>query len=267
MLSDTLLVKVIEWGAAVVGAANTKAQQRSANVLGHAAFLAAGVRYLDRRFVALFVPLTMYDAASWPIEARRARCDEMLEFITSPGVIPRLATSVQWLEATVVDDPQERELVTLLCDTVKVGVWNYRDADVSEPPGSDYPEDGSWLDSVLGKAPPVQRGFRSRESIDPDNYALPAVRDLITLLRTPEPSPQEVSEAAARCLVRTYVLPPGPRGPDGRSDEAIELVVPMPTFSPLRDFADSAEGVFSSLLATVQASFPAIPAPTWMWEL
>jgi hypothetical protein len=185
--------------------------------------------------------------------------------MTSPDLIPRLASSIQWLESSTPRDPHADALVRLLCETVKLAVWSSQDADVSEAPPTSGHHEESWLDRAKIRTPPggfFDSDYRTR--LDPDDAAMPAVKRLVQLLRQDDPSPDAVADAAGACLVR----PPSfvdvvRRRP---ADEEFSAAA-RPTVSPLRDFADSADANFGALLATVQQSFPAIPAPAWMWQL
>jgi hypothetical protein len=283
---DSLLIKVAEWGAQVMSAAKTRSQQQHANVLGHAAFLDAGLRFLDRRFVELFVPLTMYEPGAWPLDRRREHADEIVTFISSPDVIPRLAASIQWLETSPVSDQHIWGLTRELCQTVRNAVWADEISEVPPGPTEDL-NDETWLERAKeGRAggspylaPQQERsgGYRPARSdsfptggiypsqgrMDPDDYAIPVVKRLVRALREDDPDRRVVAELAAGALIRPAVFVPSPWKTSASSNPQDEALGP-PTISPLRGWADMQ---FASLLASVQQSFPGIPAPEWMWRL
>ncbi|WP_133806073.1 hypothetical protein [Kribbella caucasensis] len=297
-MAGEIILAAVEWGRSLVAAAETKAQKRSANVLERAAVLAAGMRYLDRRFVELFIPLKFYDTGSWPLERRRAHVEEILDFIYGDRVISDIRQAITWLDHSPLDDRHAQVLVENLCDVVRVALWRSESADVSQQLPLSGSQDTTWADGVVTLA---AKGF-----VDLDEAAAPYVNELVALLRTDDPPPEEVRQAASRCLV-----PPRPmqgirwgglapiddrvllgnfgepddlrRGeshfdwsPEWRDrwdyahsdrpeDERRQRILTSGTVSPLRDFADNAGERFQELLAVVQGTFPAIPTPTWAY--
>ena len=258
------------WSVQLWQAARTKSQQQHANILGHAAFLDAGLRHLDQRFVELFVPLTIMDGGAWPVDRRRARADEILTFITSADVIPRLATSIQWLEASPFRDPHVQALTDALCATVREAVWAEEIREV--PARSEEFADETWLERAKGgpagdiaaMRPTDDMAFRG--SVDADDATLPVVKELIRALRSGVPDEGLIERLAGAVLVRPGNFTSSPRR-WSLDDVPLGDTLGPPTISPLRDWADVADGQFATLLHTVQQSFPGIPAPEWMWRL
>lgn len=271
-----ILLAAVEWGRSTAKAARSKKQQRSANLLEHAAILVAGLRHLDQRFTELFVPLTFYDPRSWPIERRQRHAEDILAFIFHDQVISELSDAMTWLKSSPADDPQVRGLIDILCDIVAAAIWTVpaseevEQAALSDPDGRrEFQTPLTWVDGARWHA------------IDPYSQDIdwtvgPAVIGLADVLRSSDPSSDHVRASARMCLMPPEeVGPPTTRGSgalrvearvDPRGAPAPPAVgPPMPNVSPLRRYADNAGGRFQELLATVQATFPDIPSPRWVY--
>lgn len=110
----------------------------------------------------LFVPLTMFDSGTWTLQRRRAHADEIIALMTSPDVIPRLASSIRWLETTAIGDRHVAELVRVLCETVKVAVWADENADVAPPPATSGDRGETWLDLAQLRAHSPMLAYREQ---------------------------------------------------------------------------------------------------------
>ncbi|MFC7493021.1 MULTISPECIES: hypothetical protein [unclassified Nocardioides] len=170
MLADAVLLKVADWTVSVFAAARNKREQRYANVLQHASTLAAGTRYLDRRYTELFAPLTFYRPAAWPKERRIAQAEAIVTFLSEPKVLPKLAASLYWL-ATASDSsdggvPEELRStggpLPRLMSTVAVGVWMTADPDELLFPSQPQPPPSALAyvpqPGIPGWEPPAGQG-------------------------------------------------------------------------------------------------------------
>jgi hypothetical protein len=239
VIEAKLVELAVTWGKQAISATNTKAQQRLANIVGNAGIVAACLRELDRKFTVLFAPLTFFDNASWPMERRRARAEEIMSFIVVPALMPQLTVAIQLLDSATIDDPYLSETVKILCDAAKQAVYRSFQTDVTSP-ATQGPVFAMW-----------------RSNIDPDTQ--PNVEHLASLLQDEASEPAEIRRAAEVCLTRPsgYVSSPF----DFDQPDALTAIT-----SPLREYADYADSIFATIVSVAQESFPAIPAPQWLWS-
>jgi len=275
-----LLAQAAEWGRLAVKAANNKAQQRDAALVEKAATLVAGLKYLDRRFTELFVPLVFFDPGSWPIERRRKHAEEILGFIHGDRIISTLRETLEYLEHSGSDDRQMVGLLDELVNVVHTCLWGqFADgAEVPDPVDEDFRAvsaprlfkmdevyfagEPTWVDYIKNRAEP--------RLVDPDSFSEPAVARLVEILRSDEPAIQDVARAASACLLG----PGSPADEDHRlfgrlsyfaqQDEVAPIA--LNTVSPVRYYADYAGRVFQQLMSVVRQSFPGLPEPSWVWQ-
>ncbi len=179
-----ILLAAVEWGMSAAKAAKNKKQQRSANLLEHAAILLAGLRQLDQRFTELFVPLTFYDSRSWPLERRRQHAEEILAFIFHDRTVSELSDAITWLKNSPADDPQVRGLIEVLCDVVAAAIWTVPVTSEVERAARSDPSNRDWdLNAPLTWVDGARWHALDPYSQDIDATVGPSVIELADVLR------------------------------------------------------------------------------------
>jgi len=204
--------------------------------VGNAGVLVRGLRVIDREVYRLFLPLRYYDPGAWSEDKRQQWADSILALAHEDFILPRMRVADAAL-AHLREEEEDADVASLIDDL------RFVDNASEETEYPDYPPRLDVLSSTgVLLAVAIIPDALDRMDANISDYMPLIVRDL------QQRDPLAVSKARDDVRYLAEVLT------DNRDDGG------------LRRLADQKETLFGSLMGHQQQVFPALPAPTWVWE-